>query len=714
MKSQYKKNLHFDYQKALIDLRGPYQEHKHKLKIDLHCHDYNSDVPDELWGRLLQLRETWVTSEELFDCLKRNRTDVTTITNHNNARSCWDMLEKGHDVLPGAEFTCFFEEYNLYLHVLAYGFSPAQEEKLNELRKNIFAFAAYCRKHEIPTILPHPLYFYSKGKEPPMEAYEKLALIFERFEGLNGQRDIWQNLLTVEWIRSLTPEKIEALEKKHNISSDIYCRNPYKKSISGGTDDHLGILAGSCGTTLYVDDIITGTRMLKPSELALEAIWRGNFHPYGNIADEEKLTIAFLDYLCQVVLNMKDPGLVRLLLHKGSLKDKAACFILGNGLLELQRHKYTTKYLKTFHKALQGHKPSFLLGLAAPKEYKQFITPLVALSQASKSNDREKFENELHKLVPNMFTKVSKLIGDRVQSEITHFQKRREFKSPKFEVPLHLRHLFKNFTKNDQGFNLGKTLDKLSFPALFSLILTSAKLVASRALNSNHDFLNKFAHHLGRYEKDNKILWLIDGHEYYKDTKAWSDLKSRCENAEINIEFMICSQGIPTDPKIKYTHSLTTLDLQEELVPEKIAIPDWFELHTSFKEGDFDQVICTGEVMGLAGLFLQQAFSIPVSLHIQTDWLARIDHPSKPTPYFSQVRRYLRAFYGIFDNLLCSSEAVHKRLLHQDMDFKEEEIDYFAETSLPKCLFPKNHCSLEAAGEEKAKSSSFFEDFLKV
>ena len=179
--------------------------------------------------------------------------------------------------------------------------------------------------------------------------------------------------------------------------------------------------------------------------------------------------------------------------------------MLGNGLLELQRHKYTTKYLKTFHKALQGHKPSFLLGLAAPKEYKQFITPLVGLSAASRSQNRELFEKELHKLVPNMFTKVSKLIGDRVQGEISVFQKKRQVKMAKYEVPLHLRRLFKNFTRVEQGFNLGRALDKLSFPALFSLILTSAKLVASRALNGNHDFLNKFAYHLGRYEKDEKV-----------------------------------------------------------------------------------------------------------------------------------------------------------------------------------------------------------------
>ena len=57
------------------------------LRIDLHCHDGNSDVPDELWGRILHLPETWLSTSDLVDTL-RPRTNTLTITNHNNARSC--------------------------------------------------------------------------------------------------------------------------------------------------------------------------------------------------------------------------------------------------------------------------------------------------------------------------------------------------------------------------------------------------------------------------------------------------------------------------------------------------------------------------------------------------------------------------------------------------------------------------------------------------
>ncbi len=62
--------------------------------------------------------ETWLKTEDLISHLKENKTDLFTVTNHNNARSCWELLEKGHDVLPGAEFTCFFKDFKVYTHVL--------------------------------------------------------------------------------------------------------------------------------------------------------------------------------------------------------------------------------------------------------------------------------------------------------------------------------------------------------------------------------------------------------------------------------------------------------------------------------------------------------------------------------------------------------------------------------------------------------------------
>lgn len=146
-------------------------------------------------------------------CLRSNGSDVVTITNHNNARSCWELLDQGEDVLVAAEFTCHFPEINLFCHVLTYGFDREQEVILDTKRENIYDFLRYAAAQDIPVVLPHPLYFYTRNEHIDLALFEKLAVMFQRFEVLNGQRDLWQSTLTLNWVQSLTPAKIRAWAK---------------------------------------------------------------------------------------------------------------------------------------------------------------------------------------------------------------------------------------------------------------------------------------------------------------------------------------------------------------------------------------------------------------------------------------------------------------------------------------------------------------------
>lgn len=130
------------------------------LTIDLHCHDYNSDVPDEILGRILKVPETWLPTEDLLITLKKHGCNAFTVTNHNNARTIWEQQEKGLDILSAAEFSCMVPDYEIGIHVLTYGFSPKQEKVLNKLRRNLYSFLEYTCENDIPTIWAHPLYNY--------------------------------------------------------------------------------------------------------------------------------------------------------------------------------------------------------------------------------------------------------------------------------------------------------------------------------------------------------------------------------------------------------------------------------------------------------------------------------------------------------------------------------------------------------------------------
>ena len=51
-------------------------------------------------------------TKKLVKVLHQNGCDVVTITNHNNARSCWELIDDGADVLVAGEFTCHFPGMN--------------------------------------------------------------------------------------------------------------------------------------------------------------------------------------------------------------------------------------------------------------------------------------------------------------------------------------------------------------------------------------------------------------------------------------------------------------------------------------------------------------------------------------------------------------------------------------------------------------------------
>ena len=72
MKVEEKYSQQNDLKKELSQFLNE-QENKYPkdeiLKIDLHCHDHNSDVPDELLGRILNVPETWLPTEDLVNTL---------------------------------------------------------------------------------------------------------------------------------------------------------------------------------------------------------------------------------------------------------------------------------------------------------------------------------------------------------------------------------------------------------------------------------------------------------------------------------------------------------------------------------------------------------------------------------------------------------------------------------------------------------------------
>ncbi|BBB29783.1 glycosyltransferase [Neptunomonas japonica] len=693
IESDFHSRLHSDYDAFLNEqkLRFPSNE---TLKIDIHCHDKNSDVPDELWGRLLRLPETWLKTKDLVKTLERNGTDLITVTNHNNARSCWQLLDMGYDVLVGAEFTCHFPDSQLSIHVLTYGFTPSQERDLNNLRHNILDFTRYTLENDIPTVLPHPLFFYTHKQRPDISILEKFAVMFQRFEVLNGQRGYWQNQLTRHWVESLTPDKINAYAHKHNLNPYDFCTDPYNKSFTGGSDDHNGIFAGRTGTLAHIPDLENRLKNTRRSELVLEAIRDGNTAPYGEVGKEEKLTVTFLDYFSQVAIHMEDPGLLRLLLHKGSLQDKMLCLGVSNAMQELKRHKYTLTFLKTFHEALSGTKPALLTSIGVSKEFRPTLKVVKEIARTQRK-DPDNFLNIIRTAIPEIYNLVTSIFFSRLNQHLTlakkdnqagfnNFELNTDELIRKFEIPTQLRALFAGdktpeLTANSDhmtSLNLTKMLDQLTFPALASLVIAGASFAASQVIYSNRPFLNELADHLDKGQHPQKILWLTDTFSDHNGvSSALQSTLSEIQKYNYPIDILTCHPTLKSEEHLVVVEPVHQFKISS-LGEQEFNVPDMIKIQRIFEQGSYDRIICSTEMlMGAIALYLKKAFSVPAFFFMHTDWMEFVQQTMNLNGHEKdRIRRLLRAFYLQFEGIYTLNNDHRDWLTSPEMGIDTEKV----------------------------------------
>jgi len=671
------------------------------LRIDLHCHDRHSDQPDELWGRILRLPESWLEPRRLHKLLRKRGATAWTVTNHNNARSCWELAEQGKDVLSAAEWTCQFPEYDLAIHVLVYGFTPEQEPELERRRRDIYAFLRYCRSQDLPVIQPHPLYFYSRETAPPLEVFEKFALLFERFEVFNGQRDPWQNLLTWEWVAAMTPERLQGYAAKHGLDPFEFCADPWHKAISGGSDDHFGVFTGLTGTWLEVPDL---ARRLEageaPSALALEALRAKRMRPFGRAVAHENLTGALLDFLSQAVVTFEDPGLLRILLHKGEPADKAWCLALANGLAELRRHFYTVRFLKAWHGSLQGEKPGVLLKLTVKDDYKGFLEHLGGLAKVARKHPDD-LPEALRDSLGDLFRGMMKLMLGRARKGLAPIVARWEAEGggralgvedwiEHLEVPSHFRVLLGyeklKERRSMSALQVSALLDDLTFPSLMAAMVAGASGMAAHHLHAGRELMNGLAASIGGTEHPRRALWLTD--TFLDANGVSSSLQAtlaEVRRRDLPIDFLICHPDEPSAPHLRVVRPLETFTLPG-FGEQPNRIPDLLEVLRLVEAGGYDRIIVSTEgVMGWVGLYLKHALRLPAHFFMHTDWLEFMVHNTTLDPRgLDRARRMLRWFYHQWDGLFVLNRQHLAWLADRTMELPPERLKLTAHWVAPE------------------------------
>lgn len=187
--------------------------------------------------------ESYSTPEFIYQTAKKKGMDYVTITDHNSINGA---LKIAHlpDAFVSVEVDTFFPENNCKIHVVVLNITEAIFKEIMSLRKNVYELTAYIRKGGIPHFVAHP--FSALNERLTVETVEKMLLLFNVFESINGTRAGQLSTFMNKVVSSLTQERFEAIANRHNISS--WSDTPWEKTFVGGSDDHSGLFIARAHT----------------------------------------------------------------------------------------------------------------------------------------------------------------------------------------------------------------------------------------------------------------------------------------------------------------------------------------------------------------------------------------------------------------------------------------------------------------------------------
>jgi predicted metal-dependent phosphoesterase TrpH len=204
-------------------------------KVDLHVHSRHSNDPSEWYLRRLGAPESYTEPLEIYRSARARGMDYVTISDHDSIAGA---LEIAH--LPGVflsnEVTATFPEDGCEIHCLVFGISEAEQVEIQRLRGNVYELRDYLRAARIAHSVAHPL--FRVNDRLTLSHFEKLIVLFEGFETLNGMHDRSANEVTRRILSSLTRKAVEDAAERHGL--EPFGPTPWVKRLTGGSDDHGG------------------------------------------------------------------------------------------------------------------------------------------------------------------------------------------------------------------------------------------------------------------------------------------------------------------------------------------------------------------------------------------------------------------------------------------------------------------------------------------
>lgn len=214
-------------------------------KADMHVHSKYSNHPSEWFLQRIGASESYTEPEQIYRLAKERGMSLVTITDHNCIRGALELREQHpDDVFISTEATAYFPEDGCKVHILVYGIESDDFDAIQQARTDIYKLRDLLRDRNLAYSVAHAT--YAVNEKLTVRHLEKLMLLFDVFEIRNGSRTRLNNQPWERYLKSLRPEHIEDLERRHGIRP--FSDTPWLKGFTGGSDDHSGMFVARAYT----------------------------------------------------------------------------------------------------------------------------------------------------------------------------------------------------------------------------------------------------------------------------------------------------------------------------------------------------------------------------------------------------------------------------------------------------------------------------------
>lgn len=597
-------------------------------KADLHVHSKYSNRPSEWFLRRIGAPESFMEPLEVYNACKAAGMDYVTISDHNCICGAREIAH-----LPGtfisSELTTYFPENGCKIHCLVSGITEKQFHEMSALRENIYDLHGYMNANRIIHTIAHPL--FRINDKLTVELFEKLILMFNRFEGINGSRVSRACDIANAVFASLTPDMINRMAEQHGLSPTGI--EPWNKTLTGGSDDHGGLyIAGAYTVTPHAPSVID----------FLEFIREGQHEPGGCGGTSVRLA----NSLYRIAYSYYKDRFIR----PGS-NDYS---VIG-------------AVLKTLSEQPDEKAPE-------PVGFRASVR--AAFRRRIKKAYVKKQMNEIEQMIVEEFSRV---LEDPSHSERSAEEEdQAAFRSAcRLSQELSFVFLRKAAKKIRQGELIG-SLQAVSSLGPVALGI-APYLTAFSTQHKDEQFLRELAGAFpgsqGLWQKSGRKAWVTDTFTDVNGvTKTIRTLAGMARGAEKDITVITSLDEEPTaDFPVRNFKPVGSFNLPEyeSLV---ISYPPFMEILAYFEQEQFDEIIIsTPGTLGLCALGAAKILGLKTKGIYHTDFPRFFADITEDDKLGEMAWRFMRWFYGKVDHILVPTRQYRQLLM--DGGFDGDRID---------------------------------------